>query len=87
MNSGSTQAFNCFAYQDLTAMNEDISNKSFRLKKMLQAEWLGQTAASLCWIASVFSYGINSSGDWLQLAAAASWLAANTAAVFSHQTD
>lgn len=54
---------------------------------MLQAEWLGQTIASLCWIASVFTYGINSGGDWLQLAAAASWLAANSAAVFAHKTD
>ena len=55
--------------------------------RMLCVEWLGQTIASLCWIASVFSYGINSGGDWLQLAAAASWLAANTAAIFADQTD
>lgn len=68
-------------------MDEDISNKSSRLKKMLQVEWLGQTVASLCWISSVFTYGINSGGDWLQLAAAASWLAANAAAVFAHQTN
>ena len=70
-----------------TAMDKDIPNTSSGLEKMLQIEWLGQTLASLCWIASVFSYGINSGGDWLQLAAAASWLAANTAAIFADQTD
>lgn len=70
-----------------TGIDKDIPNTSYRLEKILQIEWLGQTLASLCWIASVFSYGINSGGDWLQLAAAASWLAANTAAIFAHQTD
>ncbi|MEP3477741.1 MAG: hypothetical protein ABJZ55_00695 [Fuerstiella sp.] len=44
-------------------------------------EWLGQVAASLCWIASVLSYGITSSGDWFQLAAACCWLLANVASV------
>ena len=44
-------------------------------------EWLGQIAASLCWIASVLSYGITSNGDWLQLAAACCWLLANVASV------
>ena len=37
-----------------------------RLEKMLSIEWLGQTLASLCWIISVFTYGIASTGDWLQ---------------------
>ncbi|MEM7325296.1 MAG: hypothetical protein AAF531_19570 [Actinomycetota bacterium] len=41
--------------------------------------WLGQTVASICWIVSVFAYGISSAGDWLQLAAATSWLTANVA--------
>ena len=36
------------------------------LKRVLSIEWLGQTAASICWICSVLAYGINSSGDWLQ---------------------
>mgnify|MGYP001202083173 CR=1 FL=1 len=40
-------------------------------------DWAGQTIASICWILSVFSYGINSIGDWLQLLAASSWLLAN----------
>lgn len=49
--------------------------------RILQMEWLGQMAASLCWIASVLCYGISSTGDWLQLAAAGSWLLANVAAL------
>lgn len=47
--------------------------------KVLRVEWLGQTAASLCWIASVFAYGISSTGDYLQLFAASAWLVANIA--------
>ena len=57
------------------------SSRTSRLEKMLQVEWLGQTVASLCWICSVFVYGISSLGDWLQLAAASAWLVANVAAV------
>ena len=51
------------------------------LSRMLRLEWLGQMAASLCWMASVFCYGLNSAGDWLQLAAAGSWLIANLASI------
>ena len=51
-----------------------------RLSKVLRIEWLGQTVASICWIGSVMAYGITSSGDWLQLLAASSWLIANIAA-------
>ncbi|MEM9753621.1 MAG: hypothetical protein AAF916_09590 [Planctomycetota bacterium] len=47
--------------------------------RVLRVEWLGQTAASLCWIASVFAYGIGSTGDVLQLCAASAWLTANLA--------
>ena len=46
-------------------------------KKSLRFDWYGQTAASLCWIASVFTYGIDGAGDLLQLCAAAAWLVAN----------
>ena len=46
-------------------------------KKSLRLDWYGQTAASLCWIASVFTYGIDGAGDLLQLCAASAWLAAN----------
>ncbi len=47
------------------------------LARAMRVEWLGQMAASLCWVASVFSYGVSSAGDCLQLAAACSWLLAN----------
>ena len=58
-----------------------------RLERVIRVEWLGQTIASLCWIASVFTYGIGSSGDWLQLIAASSWLLANIAAVMTDKAD
>ena len=51
-----------------------------RLARLPRVEWLGQTVASICWIASVLAYGISSTGDWLQLFAASSWLVANIAA-------
>ncbi len=49
------------------------------LAKMLPIEWLGQTAASLRWITSVFAYRISFIGDYLQLSAAPAWLIANIA--------
>ena len=58
-----------------------------RLAKALRIEWLGQTAASLFWIASVFTYGISSTGDWLQLAAAGAWLSANIASLTTAGTS
>jgi hypothetical protein len=57
------------------------------LKRVLSIEWLGQTAASICWICSVLAYGINSSGDWLQLCAALAWLVANIASVIANKAD
>ncbi len=57
------------------------------LKRALRLEWLGQTAASVIWITSVFVYGISGTGDWLQLAAASAWLVANIAAIFSVESD
>ena len=57
------------------------------LARVLRIEWLGQTVASLCWIASVLAYGISSSGDWLQLCAASSWLLANIVAALPMQAD
>ena len=63
-----------------------VSLRRARLAKAHSVEWLGQTTASLCWIVSVVVYGISSSGDWLQLAAASAWLAANLSALFS-QSD
>lgn len=58
-----------------------------RFERALRVEWLGQTAASLFWIASVFVYGITSTGDWLQLFAASAWLLANVAAILTNQAD
>ncbi|MEM8945331.1 MAG: hypothetical protein AAGD11_09120 [Planctomycetota bacterium] len=55
--------------------------------RVLRIEWLGQTIASLCWIASVFAYGISSSGDWLQLGAASAWFVANVASAVSSEAD
>ena len=43
-------------------------------------------AASACWIVSVFVYSDGAlpgnAGDWLQLAAASSWMAANISSLF-----
>ena len=58
---------------------ESSNETDKRFEKILSVEWLGQTLASLCWIGSVFVYGITSSGDWLQLCAASCWLLANIA--------
>ena len=58
-----------------------------RLARALRAEWLGQTAASVCWIASMLTYGISSSGDWLQLFAASGWLLANIASIATAEAD
>ena len=57
------------------------------LEKMLSVEWFGQTLASACWIVSVFVYADGglpgSTGDWLQLTAASSWMLANMASVLA----
>ena len=59
-----------------------MSNQPVPLvSRMLRLEWLGQTVASLCWIVSVFLYGIEKAADVLQLVAASSWLVANVASV------
>ena len=63
-----------------TAITE--SNNS-RISKMMSLEWLGQTVASGAWIVSVFIYGLASTGDYLQLVAASSWMLSNIAAVIS----
>ena len=56
-------------------------NEASRFEKILTFEWLGQTFASALWIVSVFTYGISSTGDWLQLFAATSWMVSNIASV------
>lgn len=55
--------------------------------RVLQIEWLGQTVASVCWIASMLTYGISSGGDWLQLFAASAWLLANIASIATSEAD
>ena len=40
-------------------------------------EWGGQVLAAMCWIISVFVYGIEKTGDVLQLMAASFWMIAN----------
>ena len=67
--------------QALDNVSISSSTNQARFAKMLSFEWLGQTLASLCWIISVFSYGISSTGDWLQLMAASSWMLSNIASV------
>ena len=58
-----------------------------RVKRALRVERLGQTAASVCWICSLFVYGISSVGDWLQLCAASAWLLANIAASTARKAE
>ena len=54
-----------------------------RISKMMSLEWLGQTVASGAWIVSVFVYGLASTGDYLQLVAASSWMLSHVAALIS----
>ena len=58
-----------------------------RLTRVRSIKWLGQTAASVCWIGSTLTNGIASSGDWLQLFAASAWLLANIATIVTAETD
>ena len=58
-----------------------------RLARVRSIEWLGQTAASVCWIGSMLTYGLRSGGDWLQLFAASAWLLANIAAIAAAEAD
>lgn len=63
-----------------------VTSRAARLKRALSPAWLGQTAASLCWMASVFSYGISSTGDWLQLFAASAWFLSNVSTLIAPAT-
>ena len=58
-----------------------------RLAKVRSIKWLGQTTASVCWIGSLLTTGIGSSGDWLQLFAASAWLLANIATIVTADAD
>ena len=65
----------------------ESETKTSPIKRMLRLEWLGQTVASICWIVSVFFYGIEKTADWLQLAAASAWLLANIATIICPNSD
>ena len=67
--------------QSLEKLNLNSRHVETRLSKMMSFEWKGQTLASLCWMISVFAYGISSTGDWLQLMAASSWMLSNIASI------
>lgn len=73
--------------------NDEVGDMSTspRISKMMSFEWLGQTLASMCWIVSVFVYETDvnlwSNGDWLQLAAASSWMMSNIASVVNMKVD
>ena len=67
--------------QSLERLNVSSNPVETRVSKMMSFEWIGQTLASLCWIISVFVYGISSTGDWLQLMAASSWMLSNIASI------
>lgn len=67
-------------------------NEAMRLQKSwvrlaLSGKWLGQTFASVFWLGSIFAYGINSTGDVLQLCAASAWLTANIATLVSEKAS
>ena len=67
--------------QSLEKLNLNSRHVETRLSKMMSFEWMGQTLASLCWIISVFTYGISSNGDILQLLAASCWMVSNISAI------
>lgn len=64
-----------------TSTTQGLPRRVFRLS------WLGQTAASFCWIVSMMAYGIDTTGDWLQLSAASAWLLANIATLLAPEND
>ena len=71
---------------EIDNINQNVGNtgsRNPRINKMMSLEWLGQTVASGAWIVSVFVYGLASTGDYLQLVAASSWMLSNIAAVIS----
>ena len=68
--------------------NEEASGAGrHRRNRVRNIAWLGQTAASVCWIGSMLTYGIRSSGDWLQLFAAPAWLLDNIAVIATSEAD
>ena len=71
-------------------LSTSVIEKSRRpsiLRSALNFNWGGQMIASGCWIVSVFCYGISSTGDVLQLAAATAWMVSNIAALLETQKE
>lgn len=68
---------------DVNQNTNHTTSKNSRINKMMSLEWLGQTVASGAWIVSVFVYGLASTGDYLQLVAASSWMLSNIATIIS----
>ena len=58
-----------------------------RIARVWNIKWLGQTTASVCWIGSILTSGIGSSGDWLQLLAASAWLLSNIVTIATAEAD
>ena len=71
------------ANPDLSDIASRPGTDQTRMRKMMSLGWMGQTVASLCWIVSVFAYGITTTGDWLQLCAASSCMISNIAGIVS----
>ena len=71
------------ANPDLSDIASRPGTDQTRMRKMMSVGWMGQTVASLCWMVSVFAYGITTTGDWLQLCAASSWMISNIAGIVS----
>ncbi|MXX93175.1 MAG: hypothetical protein F4Y63_06970 [Chloroflexi bacterium] len=74
----------------LTGNNQSAAAPSAvrsRLARVRSIKWLGQTTASVCWIGSLLTSGIGSTGDWLQLCAASAWLLANITAILTAEAD
>ncbi|MCH2180786.1 MAG: hypothetical protein MK108_02155 [Mariniblastus sp.] len=87
MADGQEQDSRLAALADESREGISIDDCQNRWWRVFRVEWLGQTVASLCWIGSVMAYGISSTGDWLQLLAASSWLLANLAAAVTIRAD
>ncbi len=66
-----------------TGVFDLLTENETRIGKILSIQWLGQTLASLCWIISVFVYGIDGPGDWLQLGAASFWMVSNLSTILA----
>jgi len=73
--------------KSITQEQEPPRFRRIHLARAMRVEWLGQTAASMFWIASVLTYGISSAGDWLQMGAASAWLIANLSSLVNSQDD